>query len=90
MMKSQYVTVNSLQKIGDVTSAFNWLYQKIKTASGTTIKILESDNGGEYRNAAMNNFCKLKFVEQNFTIPYNSQQNGMEEQMNRTMVKMTS
>ena len=58
MMKSWCVTVYPLRKKSDVASALKRLYQEIKTVSGTTIKVLRSDNGGEYRNAAMNNFCK--------------------------------
>ena len=89
LMKSRYVTVYPLRKKSDVVSAFKRFYQEIKTASGTSVKVLRSDNGGEYRNAAMNNFCKAKFVKQEFTAPYNPQQNGMAERMNRTLVEMT-
>uniref|UniRef100_A0AAV1UTQ2 Polyprotein n=1 Tax=Peronospora matthiolae TaxID=2874970 RepID=A0AAV1UTQ2_9STRA len=89
MMKSRYVTVYPLRKKSEVASAFKRFYQDIKTASGTKIKVLRSDNGGEYRNATMKNFCKGKFVKQEFTVPYNPEQNGMAERMNRTLVEMT-
>uniref|UniRef100_A0AAV1UYK5 Polyprotein n=1 Tax=Peronospora matthiolae TaxID=2874970 RepID=A0AAV1UYK5_9STRA len=89
MMKSRYVTVYPLRKKSDVASAFKRFYQDIKTASGTKIKVLRSENGGEYRNETMNNFCKAKFIKQEFTVPYNPEQNGMAERMNRTLVEMT-
>uniref|UniRef100_A0AAV1VKM4 Integrase catalytic domain-containing protein n=1 Tax=Peronospora matthiolae TaxID=2874970 RepID=A0AAV1VKM4_9STRA len=89
MMKSRYVTVYPLQKKSDVASAFKRFYQDIKTASGTKIKVLRSYNGGEYRNETMNSFCKAKFIKQEFTVPYNPEQNGMAERMNRTLVEMT-
>uniref|UniRef100_A0AAV1TJ00 Integrase catalytic domain-containing protein n=1 Tax=Peronospora matthiolae TaxID=2874970 RepID=A0AAV1TJ00_9STRA len=89
MMKSRYVTVYPLRKKIDVASAFKQFYQDIKTASGTKIKVLRSDNGGEYRNETMNSFCKAKFIKQEFTVPYNPEQNGMAERMNRTLVEMT-
>uniref|UniRef100_A0AAV1U342 Polyprotein n=1 Tax=Peronospora matthiolae TaxID=2874970 RepID=A0AAV1U342_9STRA len=52
-------------------------------------KVLRSDNGGEYRNETMNKFCKAKFIKQEFTVPYNPEQNGIAERMNRTLVEMT-
>ena len=69
MMKSRYVTVYPLRKKNEVASTFKRFCQEIKTASGTTIKLLRSDNGGEYRNAAMKKFCKAKFIKQAFTVP---------------------
>uniref|UniRef100_A0AAV1UAG4 Integrase catalytic domain-containing protein n=1 Tax=Peronospora matthiolae TaxID=2874970 RepID=A0AAV1UAG4_9STRA len=89
MMKSRYVMVYPLRKKSDVASAFKRFYQDIKTASGTKIKVLRSDNGGEYRIETMNNFCKAKFIKQEFTVPYNPEQKGMAERMNRTLVEMT-
>uniref|UniRef100_A0AAV1U159 Integrase catalytic domain-containing protein n=1 Tax=Peronospora matthiolae TaxID=2874970 RepID=A0AAV1U159_9STRA len=89
MMKSRYVTVYPLRKNSNVASAFKRFYQDIKTASGTKINVLRSDNGGEYRNKTMNSFCKAKFIKQEFKVPYNPEQNGMAERMNRTLVEMT-
>ena len=37
----------------------------------------------------MDNFCKEKFIKQEYTVPYNPEQNGMAERMNRTLVEMT-
>ena len=89
MMKSRYVTVFPMRKKSEVTSAFTRFYQEIKTLTGKKIKVLRSDNGGEYRNAAMDKFCKAKYIKQEFTVPYNPEQNGMAERMNRTLVEMT-
>lgn len=59
------------------------------TATGTKIKVFRSDNGGENRNAAMEKFCKEKIMKQDFTVPFNPEQNGMAEPMNRTWVEIT-
>nr|CCA24977.1 integrase putative [Albugo laibachii Nc14] len=53
------------------------------------VKILRSDNGGEYKNASMNAFCKKMRVKQEYTVPYNPEQNGMAERMTRTLLEMT-
>ena len=89
MMKSRYVTVYPLRKKSEVVSAFTRFYREIKIASGTKIKVIRSDNGGEYRNAVMDSFCKDKYIKQEFTVPFNPEQNGMAERMNRTLVEMT-
>ena len=57
--------------------------------TGTMIKVLRSDNGGEYRNTGMACFCKSKFIKPEYTMPYNPEQNGMAERMKRTLVEMT-
>ena len=53
-MKSRYVTVCPLRKKSDVASAIIRFYNKIKNASGKTNKVLRANNGGDFRNAAMN------------------------------------
>ena len=88
-MKSRYVTIYPLRQKSDVLDALSRYVQDMKTLSGTTIKVLRSDNGGEYRNAGMDRFCKLKSIKQEYTVPYNPEQNGMAERMNRTLVEMT-
>ena len=53
------------------------------------MRLGRSDNGGEYRNAEMTLFCRQKMIKQEFTVPYNPEQNGMTERLNRTLVEMT-
>lgn len=55
---------------------------------GTKIKVLSSHNGGEYRKADMDRFCKSKSIKQEYTVKYNPERNGMAERMNRTLVEM--
>ena len=61
----------------------------IKIECGLDVRVLRSDNGGEYRNAEMTRFCRQKMIKQEFTVPYNPEQNGMAERLNRTLVEMT-
>ena len=51
--------------------------------------VLRSDNGDEYRNYEMNLFRLQKMINQEFTVLYNSEQNGMAERLNRTLVEVT-
>ena len=51
------------------------------------IKILRSDNGGEYTSNAFKSYCTANGIQQQFTVPYTPQQNGVAERMNRTLVE---
>ncbi len=51
------------------------------------IKIIRSDNGGEFENNNFNEFCNKLGIKRQLTIAYNPQQNGLAERMNRTLVE---
>lgn len=50
------------------------------------IKILRSDNGGEYKSSVFNEFCLSKGIKCQYTVPYTPQQNGVSERRNRTLI----
>jgi hypothetical protein len=51
------------------------------------IKILRSDNGGEYTSKEFVNFCTNVGIKRELTTPYNPQQNGVAERKNRTILE---
>ena len=55
--------------------------------SGKRIKILRSDNGGEYISMEFNDFCKESGIKRELTVPYNPQQNRVDERKNITVVE---
>lgn len=59
----------------------------VENETGKKIKILRSDNGGEYVSNAMNNFLKKNGIRHQLTIPRSAQQNGVAERLNRTLVE---
>ena len=89
MMKSRYAMIFPLLKKSDVTKAFQQYCHDIKLECGLDVTVLRSDNGGEYRNNEMTRFCQKQTIKQEFTVPYNPEQNGMAERLNRTLVEMT-
>ena len=52
------------------------------------IKILRSDNGGEYTSTKFNDFCKEAGIKRELTVPYNPQPNKVAERKNGTIVKV--
>jgi transposase InsO family protein len=59
----------------------------IENLSERKIKILRSDNGGEYTSKEFVNFCKDVGIKRELTTPYNPQQNGVAERKNRTILE---
>ena len=55
------------------------IYPKIKT--------LRSDNGGGFTSNEFKDFCKEVGIKRELTTPYNSQQNGVEERKNRSIME---
>jgi transposase InsO family protein len=51
------------------------------------IKILRSDNGGEYTSKEFVNFCKDFGIKRELTSPYNPQQNSVTERKNKTIME---
>ncbi|UYV63174.1 K02A2.6-like, partial [Cordylochernes scorpioides] len=50
---------------------------------------LRCDNGSEYANTQVKEWCKMKGIILDFTIPYTPQLNGKAERLNRTLIEKT-
>nr|GEW44005.1 putative ribonuclease H-like domain-containing protein [Tanacetum cinerariifolium] len=51
------------------------------------VKIIRCDNGTEFKNADLNQFCGLKGSKREFSVPKTPQQNGNAERKNRTLIE---
>ncbi|GJY20705.1 putative ribonuclease H-like domain-containing protein [Tanacetum coccineum] len=51
------------------------------------VKIIRCDNGTEFKNNDMNQFCGLKGIKREFSVAKTSQQNGVAERKNRTLIE---
>ena len=52
-----------------------------------SVKRLRSDNGTEFRNATLSEFCKNKGIVKEFSAARTPQQNGVVQRKNRTLVE---
>ncbi len=66
-------------------SIFNNGKTLFENQSGRKLKVLHTDNGGEYTSSRFEEFLK---GEHECTIPKTPEQNGTAERMNRTVVEM--
>lgn len=55
--------------------------------SGNQIKVLRSDNGGEYCSNNFDEYLKQKGITRQLTVSNNPGQNGLAERMNHTLVE---
>ncbi|GJY28394.1 ribonuclease H-like domain-containing protein [Tanacetum coccineum] len=51
------------------------------------VKIIRCDNGTEYKNNDMNQFCGMKGIKREFSVARNLQQNRIAERKNRTLIE---
>jgi hypothetical protein len=76
-----------LKSKDEVFSKFKEFKALIENVSERKIKILRSDNGGEYTSKEFVNFCRDVGRKRELTTPYNPQQNGVAERKNRTIME---
>ncbi|KAE9107495.1 hypothetical protein PF010_g12242 [Phytophthora fragariae] len=84
---SRYVSVYMLKSKAEVLKYFDNFRQLAETQTGSTLKCLRTDNGGEYVSKRFNQFCANHGIVHQTTTPYTPQQNGLAERMNRTIVE---
>ncbi|GJV00668.1 putative ribonuclease H-like domain-containing protein [Tanacetum coccineum] len=51
------------------------------------VKIIRCDNGTEFKNKFMSEFCKQKGIKRKFSVARTPQQNGVAKRRNRTLIK---
>nr|GEV71994.1 putative ribonuclease H-like domain-containing protein [Tanacetum cinerariifolium] len=51
------------------------------------VKIIRSDNGTEFKNHDLNQFCGMKGIKREFSVARTPQHNGVAERKNRTLIE---
>ncbi|GJX91845.1 uncharacterized mitochondrial protein-like protein [Tanacetum coccineum] len=51
------------------------------------VKIIRCDNGTEFKNRVMSEFCEKKGIKREFSVARTPQQNGVAERRNRTLIE---
>jgi hypothetical protein len=71
---------------GQVFSQFQEFKALVENQTGKKIRVLRSNNGGEYTSKEFMDFCAGEGIKRELTVPYNPQQNGVAERKNRAIV----
>ena len=76
-----------LKNKDEVFSKFKEFKALVENISEKNIKILRSDNGGEFASGEFKAFCKDVGIRRELSTPYNPQQNGVAERKNRSIME---
>jgi transposase InsO family protein len=71
----------------EVLNKFQEFKALVENLSKRKIKVLRSNNGGEYTSNEFKDFCKEAGIKRELTTTYNSQQNGVAERKNKSIVE---
>ncbi|XP_074327855.1 uncharacterized protein LOC141665773 [Apium graveolens] len=61
--------------------------KKIEVEDGVPVRCIRSDNGTEFKNAKLNDFCVEKGISRQYSAPRTTQKNEVVERKNRTLVE---
>jgi myosin-crossreactive antigen len=74
---------------GQVFSRFQEFKALVENQTGKKIRVMRSDDGGEYTSKEFIDFCIGKGIRRELTILYNPQQNGVDEMKKKAIVGAT-
>ena len=85
--KTRYVWFYVLKRKDQVFECFREWKAMVEKDSGCKLKVLRTDNGGEYTSDAFEKFLRSEGVVHQVTVPKSPEQNGVSERYNRTIVE---
>ena len=86
--RSRMAETYLIKQKDEVFKCFKDYKNMAENSTGKKIKCLRNDNGGEYNNIQMRDFLSANGIKAEFTAPYSSQQNGIAERFNRSIMNM--
>ena len=84
---THYTWVYVLKRKSEVFDRFKKWKALVENASGKKLKVLRTDEGGEYTSNEFEEFLKSAGIRHEQTISKTPEQNGVAERMNRTLVE---
>ena len=85
--RTRYSWIYPLKTKDQVFDHFREWKALVEKSSGKKLKILRTDNGGEYTFKKFEDFLKSEGICHECTIPKTPEQNGVAERLNRTLVE---
>ncbi|PRQ55909.1 putative RNA-directed DNA polymerase [Rosa chinensis] len=85
---SRKTWVYFLQKKSEAFVAFKSFKALVENEVGRTIKVLQTDRGGEFNSKEFASFCEMNGIRRQLTAAYTPQQNGVSERKNHTILNM--
>ncbi|GJY48069.1 retrovirus-related pol polyprotein from transposon TNT 1-94 [Tanacetum coccineum] len=76
----------SKDETGEILKNF---IKEIENLVDKKVKIIKSNNGTEFKNKVMDDFCREKGIKREYNVAKTRQQNGVVERRNRTLIEAT-
>ncbi|GJQ98415.1 putative ribonuclease H-like domain-containing protein [Tanacetum coccineum] len=93
LMKTGLKTVNNARPVNTVrtkdetSEILKNFIKEIENLVDKKVKIIRSDNGTEFKNHVMDEFCREKGIKREYSVARTPQQNGVAERKNRTLIE---
>ena len=71
----------------ETAAAVREVIRLLETQTGNRVRAIRTDNGSEYVNTELTQYLKSKGIIHQTTVPYNPEQNGAAERLNRTLME---
>ncbi|KAJ9561948.1 hypothetical protein OSB04_007108 [Centaurea solstitialis] len=84
---SRFTWVYFLRTMDETSGLIKPFEIRMENKTNLRVKLIRSDNGTEFKNADLNNFCEEKGTERQYSAPRTPQQNGVAERKNRTLIE---
>ncbi|GJZ45100.1 putative ribonuclease H-like domain-containing protein [Tanacetum coccineum] len=83
---SRFIWVFFLTSKDETSEILKNFIKVIENLVDKKVKIIRSDNGTEFKNKVIDDFCKEKGIKREYIIARTPQQNGVAERRNRTLI----
>ncbi|GJU92218.1 putative ribonuclease H-like domain-containing protein [Tanacetum coccineum] len=84
---SRFTWVFFLTTKDETSEILKRFIKEIENLVDKKVKIIRSDNGTEFKNKVMDDFCREKGIKREYSVARTPQQNGVAERRNRTLIK---
>nr|GEW84609.1 hypothetical protein [Tanacetum cinerariifolium] len=76
------------RRLGHINfKTINKIVKGLENQLSLKVKVIQSNNGTEFKNHDLNQFCGIKEIEMEFSVPRTPQQNGIAERKNMTLIE---
>nr|GEZ18712.1 putative ribonuclease H-like domain-containing protein [Tanacetum cinerariifolium] len=84
---SRFTWVFFLATKDETSPILNTFITGLEKQLSLKVKVIRSDNGTEFKNSDLNQFCELKGIKREFSVPRTPQQNSIAERKNQTLIE---
>ncbi|GJU29589.1 ribonuclease H-like domain-containing protein, partial [Tanacetum coccineum] len=84
-----FKNINKLVKdnLDETNEILKCFIKEIENLMDKKVKIIRSDNGTEFKNKVMDDFCREKGIKREYSVARTPQQNGVAKRRNRTLIE---